>query len=129
MLKAICLIVLGGGIGSVMRWLLGLSFNHVLSTFPLGTLVANLLAGYLIGIFIVIFTSNPAISPEWRLLIITGFLGGLSTFSSFSVEVASLLQQGRMMWGGIVIAIHVIGSISMTLLGMATITGIKYLFK
>lgn len=129
MLKAICLIALGGGLGSVLRWFFSLSFNHIFPTLPLGTLTANLVAGYLIGVFIVIFTNNPSMAPEWRLFIITGCLGGLSTFSTFSAEVATLLQQGRMLWGGIVIATHVIGSISMTLMGMATVSAIKCLFK
>ena len=129
MLKAVFLIALGGGLGSVLRWFFSLSFNQVFPTLPLGTLIANLVAGYLIGVFIIVFINNPSIAPEWRLFIITGCLGGLSTFSTFSAEVATLLQQGRMLWGGIVIATHVIGSISMTLLGMMTVTAIKLLFK
>lgn len=129
MLKAVCLIALGGGIGSILRWFFSLSFNQIFPTLPLGTLIANLLAGYLIGIFIVVFTNNPSLAPEWRLFIITGCLGGLSTFSTFSAEVATLLHQGRMLWGGVVIATHVVGSISMTLLGMATVAAISVLFK
>lgn len=129
MLKAVLIIGLGGGLGAILRWLLGLSLNSLFPAIPPGTLAANLIAGYLIGIFLVIFMSNPAIAPEWKLFIITGFLGGLSTFSTFSAEVTLLIQQGRLVMGGLAIASHVIGSIAMTVLGMATVTFVKVLLK
>lgn len=129
MLKAVLIIGLGGGLGAILRWLLGLSLNSLFPAIPPGTLAANLIAGYLIGIFLVIFMSNPAIAPEWKLFIITGFLGGLSTFSTFSAEVTLLIQQGRLVMGGLAIASHVIGSIAMTVLGMTTVTFIKFLLK
>ncbi len=129
MLKAALIIGLGGGLGAILRWLLGLSLNSLFPVIPPGTLAANLIAGYLIGVFLVIFMNNPAIAPEWRLFIITGFLGGLSTFSTFSAEVTLLIQQGRLVMGGLAIATHVIGSIAMTLLGMASVTLIKLLLK
>lgn len=129
MLKAVLIIGLGGGLGAILRWLLGLSLNSLFPAIPPGTLAANLIAGYLIGIFLVIFMSNPAIAPEWKLFIITGFLGGLSTFSTFSAEVTLLIQQGRLVMGGLAIASHVIGSIAMTVLGMASVSLVKLLVK
>lgn len=129
MLKAILVIGLGGAIGSVLRWLLGISLNSLFPPIPLGTLVANLIAGYLIGIFIAFFITFPNLSPEWKLFLITGCMGGLSTFSTFSAEVAVLLQQERLWWGMAVIIVHVVGSISMTLLGFATINICKLLFR
>lgn len=129
MLKAILIVGLGGAIGSILRWLLGLSLNAIFPTIPLGTLTANLIAGYLIGICLSVFVIFPNITLEWKLFLITGCLGGLSTFSTFSAEVALLLQHGRALWAFITIAAHVIGSISMTLLGIATISCCKLLFK
>jgi len=76
--------------------------------------------GYLIGLALTFFAGNPSLPPEWRLLVITGFLGGLTTFSTFSAEVTTLLQQGRLAWAGAAISVHVLGSLAMTLLGMAS---------
>lgn len=129
MLKFALLVGIGGALGSIIRWVLGLSLNSLFPTIPLGTLVANLIAGYLIGIFLVIFMSNPHIPAEWRLFIITGCLGGLSTFSSFSGEVSMLFYEGKIMWGSLAVASHVIGSIIMTFLGIATVTAFKFFLK
>ncbi len=107
--------------GAVLRWLLGLSLNSLFPTIPLGTLTANLVGGYLIGVAVALFAGYPALTPEWRLLVITGFLGGLTTFSTFSAEVVSLLQEGRMFWAGLAISAHVLGSLLMTLLGCASV--------
>jgi CrcB protein len=85
-------------------------------------LAANLSGGYLIGLAIALFAGHPGLAPEWRLLIITGFLGGLTTFSTFSAEVTALLQQGRLVWAGLAISAHVLGSLIMTMLGIATVT-------
>jgi CrcB protein len=103
-----------------LRWALGLLLSAV-APVHLGTLAANLIGGYLVGVAVAIFTHNSLVAPEWRLLIITGFCGGLTTFSAFSAEIASLLQQGRLgaMAAGIVL--HVGGSLAMTLLGIASI--------
>ncbi len=120
MLYSVLAISLGASAGAVSRWLLGLGFNALFPTIPPGTLLANLLGGYLIGIAVTFFAANPNLPPEWRLLVITGFLGGLTTFSTFSAEVTTLLQQGRLLWAGGAIAVHVTGSLLMTLLGMAT---------
>ncbi|WP_024871352.1 fluoride efflux transporter CrcB [Tolumonas lignilytica] len=120
MLYSILAISLGASFGALSRWLLGLGFNALFPTIPPGTLLANLIGGYLIGIAVTFFAANPQLPPEWRLLVITGFLGGLTTFSTFSAEVTTLLQQGRLLWAGGAIAVHVLGSLMMTLLGMAT---------
>jgi CrcB protein len=103
-----------------LRWGLGNQFNSLFPTVPPGTLAANLIGGYIIGLAIACFASAPNIAPEWRLLIITGFCGGLTTFSTFSAEVVTLLQQGRLSWAMGAIAIHVSGSLLATLLGLAS---------
>jgi CrcB protein len=121
MLNSILAICLGASLGAVLRWLLGLSLNSLFPAIPLGTLTANLVGGYLIGVAVALFAAYPALAPEWRLLVITGFLGGLTTFSTFSAEVVSLLQEGRMFWAGLTISAHVLGSLLMTLLGFASV--------
>ncbi|MCB4810125.1 fluoride efflux transporter CrcB [Methylovorus menthalis] len=127
MLNSIFVIGLGAALGAVSRWWLGSALNAIFPTIPPGTLAANLIGGYLIGLLLALFASLPQLSPEWRLFAITGFLGGLTTFSTFSAEVTALLQQGRLSWAGAAILLHVVGSISMTLLGFATINAIKSL--
>ena len=121
MLGSLLAISVGASLGAISRWLLGLGLNALFPLLPPGTLVANLLGGYLIGVAVAVFTAYPALSPEWRLLVITGFLGGLTTFSTFSAEVTTLLQQGRLLWAGLAISAHVVGSLLMTLAGMATV--------
>lgn len=125
MVQSILAISIGASVGAVIRWLLGLSLNSLFPTLPLGTLAANLIGGYLIGLAIAFFSGHPALAPEWRLLIITGFLGGLTTFSTFSAEVTVLLQQGRILWAGLAISAHVAGSLAMTLFGLATVALIQ----
>ncbi len=121
MLHSLLAISLGAAAGSILRWLLGLSLNSLFPTIPLGTLTANLVGGYLIGVAVALFAGHPGLAPEWRLLIITGFLGGLTTFSTFSAEVTALLQEGRLLWAGMAISAHVVGSLMMTILGLATV--------
>lgn len=123
--NSVLMISIGASAGATMRWLLGISLNALFPAIPPGTLAANLIGGYLIGLVLGLFTLNPGLAAEWRLLLVTGFLGGLTTFSTFSAEVAALLQQGRMGWAAGAIAIHVTGSVALTLLGMATITLFK----
>jgi CrcB protein len=106
----------------MLRWKIGVALNTLFPTIPPGTWLANMLGGYLIGVSIALFSQYPGLDPEWRLLVITGFLGGLTTFSTFSAEVVTLLQEGRMMWAGIAISLHVIGSLAMIWLGLATVT-------
>lgn len=125
MFYSILSICIGASFGATLRWWLGLSLNALFPTIPPGTLVANLLGGYLIGLSLSFFAQHPALSPEWRLLVITGFLGGLTTFSTFSGEVTQLLQQGRWLWAGASISTHVAGSLVMTLLGMATMAWLQ----
>lgn len=118
-------VALGAACGALMRWLLGLGLNHYFPALPPGTLLANLIGAYLIGIALAIFTQAPQFSPEWRLLIMTGFLGGLTTFSAFSAEVVTLLQQGRLAWAATAISAHVGGSLLMTFLGLGTVYWLK----
>ncbi|RPH40666.1 MAG: fluoride efflux transporter CrcB [Desulfobulbaceae bacterium] len=125
MLHSILAISLGASIGAVMRWLLGLSLNSLFPAIPPGTLVANMLGGYLVGVAIAFFAGHPGVAPEWRLMIITGFLGGLTTFSTFSSEITTLIQQGRLIWAGIAISAHVGGSLLMTILGIASMSLLK----
>ena len=112
----------GAGFGALLRWFLGTKLNSIYPSLPLGTLSANLLGGYLIGLFIAFFASNTALAPEWRLFIITGFLGGLTTFSTFSAEIVTLIQEGRLSLSIVAALLHVMGSITMTLLGIASYT-------
>lgn len=110
----------GAALGAWLRWGLGVWLNPALPVLPLGTLTANLVGGYLIGVAIAFFMQHPGLSPEWRLLIITGFLGGLTTFSTFSAETVTLLLRGQYAWGAGIILTHVAGSLLMTVLGMQT---------
>ncbi|MBU6260928.1 MAG: fluoride efflux transporter CrcB [Burkholderiales bacterium] len=121
MLPAIAAISLGAALGAVLRWFLSLGLNQLLPQLPLGTLAANLLGGYLIGVAVGFFGQMPALAPEWRLFAITGFLGGLTTFSTFSAETVHALQQGRYGWAAAAITLHLGGSLAMTFAGLATI--------
>lgn len=120
MLYSMLAVALGAACGALLRWGLGLSLNWMYPAIPPGTLAANLIGGYLIGIAITFFAAHPELPPQWRLLVITGFLGGLTTFSAFSAEVTALIEQGRLMSAGAAATLHVGGSIAMTLLGIAT---------
>ena len=119
-LLAVTAISLGAALGALSRWGLGLGLNHLLPLMPAGTLVANLVGGYLIGLAMALFTQAPHVPMEWRLFVITGFLGGLTTFSTFSAEVVHALQQGRLGWAAATVSTHVLGSLGLTLLGLAT---------
>lgn len=125
MLKPILAISAGSALGALLRWGLGSRLNRIFPLVPPGTLIANLIGGYIVGIAIGYFAQAPEVAPEWRLLIITGFCGGLTTFSTFSAEVVSLLQQGRLAWAMGAVAIHVSGSLVMTLAGLLTWHTIK----
>lgn len=111
---------LGAAMGAWLRWGAGLWLNPVLPQLPLGTLTVNLIGGYLIGLAVAFFMQHPLLSPEWRLLIITGFLGGLTTFSTFSAETVALLLRGQYAWSVAIIAAHLSGSLLMTVLGLQT---------
>ncbi|MDF3868405.1 fluoride efflux transporter CrcB [Pseudomonas nicosulfuronedens] len=118
MWKSILAVSLGAALGALLRWVLGLKLNTLLPSMPPGTVVANLVGGYIIGAAIAFFANSPGLAPEWRLLIITGFCGGLTTFSTFSAEVVVLLQQGRLAWAMGTVATHLAGSLLMTLAGL-----------
>ncbi len=120
MWKPVLAIALGSTAGGLLRWALGLQFNALLPSLPPGTLLANLLGGYIVGLAVAYFSSAPDIAPEWRLLIITGFCGGLTTFSTFSAEVVTLLQQGRLAWAAGAMGAHLAGSLAMTVAGIAS---------
>lgn len=111
---------LGGTLGCVLRWFFQLLLNRYFPALPPGTLAANLIGCYVIGMALAVFAANPALPAEWRLFVMTGFCGGLTTFSTFSAEVVILLQSGRMAWALSTIAVHVIGSLAMTFAGIAT---------
>jgi len=120
MWKSVLAVSLGAALGALLRWQFSERWNGILPAMPLGTLAANLLGGYLAGVAIGYFAATPAIPPEWRLLILTGFCGGLTTFSTFSIEVMALLQAGRIGWAGGLIATHVAASVVAAWLGVST---------
>ena len=122
MWQAIAAISMGASLGAVLRWLLSINFNTALPSLQPGTLIANLLGGYFIGIGVAYFANHPEIPTEWRLFAITGFLGGLTTFSTFSAEIIALLQAEKILLACATIALHVGGSLAMTLLGIATVS-------
>ena len=119
-MSAVLAIGLGAALGAVLRWLLGLWMNAWLPEVPPGTLAANVVGGYLIGLAVVFFTQHGHVPPEWRLFVVTGFLGGLTTFSTFSAEVMRLVQDGRMAWALAAMAAHLAGSLLATWAGMLT---------
>lgn len=120
MLQSILAIALGAALGALARWGLGLGLNALFPAVPPGTLLANLVGAYLIGLALPWLLAHPEWGPGWRLFIVTGLLGGLTTFSAFSSEVALLLQQGRLTLAAGAIALHVGGSLALTLAGMAS---------
>lgn len=126
MIYAFLAIGIGAACGAWFRWGLGLWLNPALPALPLGTLAANLIGGYLIGLAVAFFMQYPGLTPEWRLLVITGFLGGLTTFSTFSAETVTLLLRGQYMWGSAIIISHLGGSLLMTVLGIQTF---KWLYQ
>ncbi len=110
----------GAAMGAWLRWWLGLWFNLVNPQIAFGTLFANLAGGYLVGLAVAFFSSHTGISPEWRLFAITGFLGGLTTFSTFSAEAVLLLQRGDYLWALAHTMLHLVGSILFCIAGFAT---------
>lgn len=107
--------------GAWTRWGLGVALNTLLPTLPLGTLAANLIGGYLIGIAVELVLQLQLVSAEWRLFIITGFLGSLTTFSTFSIEAVELMSAQRYGWAMLHVGSHLAGSLVMTVLGIATV--------
>ncbi len=125
MWRSLIAVAVGGVFGCLLRWGLALFLNSYFPTIPPGTLAANLIGCYIIGVAIAFFTAYPGFAPEWRLLLTTGFCGGLTTFSTFSAEVVVLLQTGRSLWALSAIALHLFGSLLMTIAGIATVTWLK----
>lgn len=121
MWKPVVAISIGAALGALLRWALGNRLNALFPAVPPGTLAANLIGGYVIGVAIAFFARYGAVAPEWRLLWITGFCGGLTTFSTFSAELVTLLQQGRAGWALAATALHVVGSVAMTFAGVGTV--------
>src|SRR5580693_1737995 len=125
MWRSFIAVAVGGALGCLFRWYLAIFLNRYFPAIPPGTLAANLIGCYVIGVAIAFFITYPAFAPEWRLFITTGFCGGLTTFSTFSAEIVTLLQAGRTLWAVGAISLHLIGSLAMTIAGIATVTWLK----
>ncbi|WP_416424557.1 fluoride efflux transporter CrcB [Pseudomonas sp. App30] len=110
-------VAIGGAIGCLGRWLLAIKLNGLFPNLPLGTLLVNLVGGFIIGMAMALFMRAPNLDPALKLLITTGFCGGLTTFSTFSAEVLFMLQEGRLGWAAATVSAHVLGSLLMTFLG------------
>lgn len=118
-MQAVIAICVGACAGALLRWQLALWGNA--ATVPLGTLGANWLGGYLVGVCVGVFEAMPELDPQWRLLLVTGFLGALTTFSSFSAEVVGMLQQSRLALAAGTAALHLMGSLALTWAGLKTV--------
>ena len=110
-------VVSGAGLGATLRWLLS-AWNPLLPNLPLGTLAANLIGGFLVGVAAAYLSVKTNLPSEVRLLVVTGFLGGLTTFSSFSSEVVGLLERSEFAWAGMTASLHLFGSLALTALGL-----------
>lgn len=122
---SILAIFCGAGLGALLRAGFNLATVGLAATLPLGTFISNMVGGYLIGIGVAFFGNNPSLSPEWKLFIITGFLGGLTTFSSFSAEVVGFMQRGEMTWALGTALLNLFGSLALTFLGILTYQALK----
>jgi CrcB protein len=125
MWRSFIAVSVGGMLGCLLRWVLAMLLNRYFPAVPPGTLAANLIGCYVIGMALAFLTAYPAFAPEWRLLVTTGFCGGLTTFSTFSAEVVILLQSGRVTWAMGAVAAHLIGSLLLTFAGIATVVWLK----
>lgn len=119
-LYALLAVAVGAVLGAWLRWGLGLWLNPVFPTLPFGTLAANLLGGYLIGLAVAFFGHHAGLAPEWRLFAVTGFLDALTTFSTFSAEVVTLMLREQFGWAFATAAAHLLGSLSLTAVGIWT---------
>src|SRR3954462_11994420 len=108
----------GGALGCWTRWLLGIRLNPLFANLLVGTLVANLTGGFLIGLAVEYFVHHDSLPPELRMFVVVGFLGGLTTFSSFSSEAVGLLRDSELGWAFTLVGTHVLGSLAMTWLGI-----------
>ncbi|AJJ20687.1 MULTISPECIES: fluoride efflux transporter CrcB [Yersinia] len=116
MFNTLLAVFIGGGVGSVTRWLISLKLNSLSSHVPVGTLLVNLIGAFIIGLALSLFTRVTHIDPVWKLLVTTGFCGGLTTFSTFSVEVVYLIQDGKLAWAAGTVLLNLAGSLAMTML-------------
>jgi CrcB protein len=123
--RSLVAVAVGGMLGCLLRWVLAIFLNKLFPAIPPGTLAANFIGCYIIGIALAFFIQYPAFAPEWRLFVTTGFCGGLTTFSTFSAEIVVLLQSGRTLWALGGVAVHLAGSLLMTFAGMATVIWLK----
>ncbi len=122
---AVAAVASGAAIGALLRWQLGVWLNGLHPSLPPGTLLANVLGGYLVGVAVAFFAQQPEWPPAWRLFVITGFLGGLTTFSTFSAEVVGLLQAGRLPAALAAIGAHLAGSLLATVAGLLTVEALR----
>jgi len=123
MFSTLLAVFIGGGLGSVTRWYVSVKMNGISTVLPLGTLTVNLVGALIIGLGIAIFARLTSIDPVWKILITTGFCGGLTTFSTFSLEVVYLLQEGRFGAALLNMALNMAGSLAMTLLAFMLVNG------
>ncbi len=123
--RSLVAVSVGGMLGCLMRWVLAIFLNRFFPDVPPGTLAANLIGCYVIGLAVAFFAAYPHYAPEWRLFVTTGFCGGLTTFSTFSAEVVALLQAGRSAWALTAVGAHLGGSLLMTLAGIATMVWLR----
>lgn len=122
MYKSLFAVVIGGSLGCVIRWILSMRLNALFPNLPPGTLVVNLVGGFIIGMALAFFVRQPHLDPAWKFFITTGLCGGMTTFSTFSAEVVVLLQNGNYSWAVISVLTHVIGSLLMTAAGFFVMT-------
>jgi CrcB protein len=126
MWPSIFAIFCGAGFGALLRAGFNLATVGVAASLPIfGTLLSNLVGGYLVGIAVAFFGNNTHLSPEWKLFVITGFLGGLTTFSSFSAEVVGLMQRGELTWALGTALLNLLGSLTLTFFGILTYQALK----
>ncbi|WP_145538094.1 fluoride efflux transporter CrcB [Yersinia alsatica] len=124
MFNTLLAVFIGGGVGSVARWLVSMKLNSLSSNIPVGTLIVNLAGAFIIGLALALFTRMTHIDPVWKLLITTGFCGGLTTFSTFSVEVVYLIQDGKLAWATGTVLLNLAGSLAMTMLAFMLVNSI-----
>ena len=115
----------GAALGAWMRWGLSAALNHLFVNLPLGTFASNMIGGYLIGVAVEVTVHHSVLTPELRLFVMTGFLGGLTTFSTFSAEAVGLLTRQQYGWATTLILAHLLGSLAMTIFGMMTVRALS----